>query len=331
MRHNLRHGHLSRASKRMFQVRRSPPASRAPRRKPPGTVLKSYQSEPQRKSLPTGKPSPLRHPFPIRRLPLLPASRLPTQKPLLLLKRAAIQKKQTSRALNVVGHPMTRVSSDGNSQSPALTMLRKRLRPVKATRRHLPDESPRRSCRGHPPNFTGFTNMKDALIDALEAVLFDDRFPDALDYFGTHGLLTAHNMGLRPVGEETLRALILGEDTPISDSGRRTLQQANQTVGTALADALREDLPPPVPDEIYDDEDARINWCSGFLDYVDSSDAFHVDNEPLQEQIANLLVPVVTFAEEDPSSIGEKLTVQLLEQLQDNLLDLYLALHANQN
>lgn len=173
--------------------------------------------------------------------------------------------------------------------------------------------------------------MKQALIDALEAILFDDHYPDALDYFGVHGLLTACHIGLTPIPEASLIALILGEEQAISQPARDTLVQASRAVHKTLSEALREDLPPPVPDEIYEDEDARINWCSGFLDYVDSTDAFHVDKEDLQEQVANLLVPVVTFAEEDPAALGEKLTVQLLEQLQDNLLDLYLVLHATQN
>ena len=173
--------------------------------------------------------------------------------------------------------------------------------------------------------------MDDSLIQLLEERLFQDSYPDALDFFGVHGLLTAESIAQTSLDDDLFLELVFGETPKSPDAELAPLNEARRAVRTAFSAALLEDLPPPLPPEVMEDEEARLNWCSGFMEAVDGAGLFLTEAREQQEQIAQLLVPVVTFAEESPEDIPDALAVQLLEQLQDNLLDLYLLIHATQN
>ncbi|MFE8071537.1 YecA family protein [Marinobacteraceae bacterium S3BR75-40.1] len=171
-------------------------------------------------------------------------------------------------------------------------------------------------------------------ILALEDILFADEWADeALDFFGLHGVVCAHVVGPRALSMDVLFAIATGQDPANAKPAPEKFQQLCGRLETSLRKDLEQghtlELPEP---EDGDPRNALENWCAGFMD------AFLLCEEEWmtrdEEAVANLLVPIMAlsnlFDDEDFRKVVEddELCAEMVDQIPENLTDLYLLFHS---
>ncbi|GAA3951590.1 UPF0149 family protein [Allohahella marinimesophila] len=192
-------------------------------------------------------------------------------------------------------------------------------------------------------------------MQRLEALLFSDRFPDAIDCVGLHGLCSALAVGPSHDDAFDLAAFILGAESIESDerkqAGEDSVNCSPEEAAflsdrtSALVKHIRRQLDneqlPALPDEIETDKDAADedsqtaleNWCLGFTEIVLTlEDRWFAEQA---DEIATLIAPILAVADvEDLSDDTELATTSLAELLErgadgdfsipERLIDLYL-------
>jgi len=169
----------------------------------------------------------------------------------------------------------------------------------------------------------------DQLFDYFNA---DERSEDCLDFYGLHGLLTAHCIS--PVklditaiinkvfdGNPDFTSAELAKD--YTDLIARLLKQ----IENELVDDEQVALPFDLSTDLENDE--QHSWCAGFLDLVfeQQDDWFAID----EEAVATLLLPIEVgselFADEDDFKEIAKdkpLKQNIINQIPEVLIDLFL-------
>ena len=181
----------------------------------------------------------------------------------------------------------------------------------------------------------------DTLFDLLES----DQLPDdVLDFHETHGLLTATVVSPTPLADEDWLALVFGEeDTPFNTQQDAELcVQLLKRLKIQIADELYSDQQVALPFDLApgldlipksdQDQSDLSAWCCGFLELVFSQQDQWFANE---EAASTLLFPIELgsglFAQEDEiKSIlkKSKLAGDVIQQIPEVLVDLYLLFHA---
>lgn len=178
------------------------------------------------------------------------------------------------------------------------------------------------------------SSLAEADIEALETVLFDDRWPEgAMDFFGFHGAVCASAIGPIQVPDAALFAVITAQDPASAGEPpaviRRSVAQLTKNIRQILEQGESLQLPEP---EDGDARDALENWCAGFVDtFLLAEDDWVAEHE---DDVAQLLVPVMTlsnlFDDEDFRKVNqdEQQAEQMADQIPDTLTDLYLLFHS---
>lgn len=176
--------------------------------------------------------------------------------------------------------------------------------------------------------------FSDAEVDALDERLFDSRFPDALDLFAIHGMICAIGIHQPPSAtEHALTELILGDGNWDAETGMLLEKHLTQ-LKRHIQRQLSQETGLVLPSEVYEDDDALISWCSGFMEGVFCDESAWFDST-YQENVANLMLPIMAHSglyeeEEDYQEISgnDKLMAQLVEQIPETVQDLYLLFNA---
>ncbi len=172
--------------------------------------------------------------------------------------------------------------------------------------------------------------FSEAQMDAIEEVLFDpDVTEESTDLFGIHGMVCACIVGPVSSELENLSGIILGLGVTRSESAFETIDSAVSLCAEYFGRQLNEEQPIQLPTEIYDDEVALQNWCSGFLEvFLLHEKAWFTEQD--EAKVAALLLPIMAhselFDDEDFEDIrkDDKLMAQMVSEISDNLLDLFL-------
>lgn len=178
------------------------------------------------------------------------------------------------------------------------------------------------------------TVLSEQDIEALESVLFDERWPEgAMDFFGFHGAVCAAAIGPVTVPDQTLFAIVTAQDPSHAGAPPSSFTQTAVHLARQVRQVLEqgESLQLPEPEE-GSVSDALENWCAGFVDtFLMNEDEWLERDEAL---VAELLVPIMTlsnlFDDEDFQKVrkDEKLSDQMADRLPDSLTDLYLLFHS---
>ncbi|TVP52793.1 MAG: YecA family protein [Halomonadaceae bacterium] len=176
--------------------------------------------------------------------------------------------------------------------------------------------------------------LPEADIDALEVVLFDERWPEgAMDFFGFHGAVCASAIGPALASDAALFALVTAQEPgnagPPPEIFIQSVAKLTRQVRQLLEQGESLQLPEP---EDGNASDALENWCAGFVDtFLLTEDDWVADQEAL---VAEQLMPIMTlsnlFEDEDfqKARQDEKQAEQLADQIPDSLTDLYLLYHS---
>lgn len=176
--------------------------------------------------------------------------------------------------------------------------------------------------------------LDDAVIDALEDLLFDDRWADtALDYYGFHGAVTANCVAPQPLPLPALLAVVLGCDPAEITSVPAAFETACEQLSRALCCALDLDeqlaLPPAASESV---DESVAHWCIGFAEVHLANEDAWMTKDP--DQTVHRLTPILTlsgmFSEDNqhPPKPSSRLYKQLLQAIPEAVKDLYLQFHA---
>ncbi len=186
--------------------------------------------------------------------------------------------------------------------------------------------------------------LNDDELDRLEEFLFSDAVSEeSLDLIGIHGLFCALSISPEPVPEKEWLALLLdGEPKWHSDAEREEisglLRQWYQSISNDLYSDEEIDLPCDLTLEL-EEEDREIGiapltlWAEAFMEGVFLHEDLWFSPER-EEQVAELMLPIMVasdlFEEDDFKQIrrDKRLCEEMVRQIPDILIDLYLVFHA---
>ncbi len=186
--------------------------------------------------------------------------------------------------------------------------------------------------------------LNDDELDRLEDFLFSEAVSeDSLDLIGIHGFFCALAIGPEPVAEQVWFELVFdGEPRWASDDERGEitglLRQWYQSIASDLYNDEELDLPCDATLELEEeDRESGIapmtTWAEAFMEGVFQHEELWFAPER-EEQVAELLLPIMVasdlFDEDDIAQIrkDKRLCEQMVSQIPDLLVDLYLVFHA---
>lgn len=163
-----------------------------------------------------------------------------------------------------------------------------------------------------------------------------DQFENAHSVIGAHGFITAVTMSpVRRELEDWLPQLLDEEPTFASNEESEAIKKALKHIASEVEHSLNSGELPDLPISLEwsnpDRQEAIEDWCVGFMDGVFLDDQVWHRNQ--EEDVAHLLLPMVAISNviEDPEleklMDDEKKAQSLANQIRENLLDLYLILH----
>ena len=179
--------------------------------------------------------------------------------------------------------------------------------------------------------------LSDTELDQMFDYFNDQaRSDDCLDFYGVHGLLTAHTIG--PVKLDTealLHKLFDGmpdfADDAVAEKITDLVLRLEAQIGVELADEEQFALPfePNSTDDLLEQQ----AWCAGFLEVVfDNQDEWFQHGE---EAIATLMLPIETGSglfEDEPDFkeivTNKELRENIVSQIPEVLVDLFLLINA---
>ena len=182
--------------------------------------------------------------------------------------------------------------------------------------------------------------LNEQELDLL-ADFFDDeaRSDDCLDFYGVHGLLTAWAISPNhPIRAQLIEQIFDGN--PDFENGEQQTIIENLLL-RLLADIekdLTDEESPAIPFDPAEpgEEVERMSWCAGFLDLVFTQEDLWFSQD--EEAVSTLLLPIETgsdlFSEEQEFieiAANQKLFKQLMSQIPDVLVDLYLLMQVPDN
>ncbi|WP_020408423.1 YecA family protein [Hahella ganghwensis] len=167
-------------------------------------------------------------------------------------------------------------------------------------------------------------------LDSVESVLFDnDQNDDCLDLFGIHGLVCAFLVAPQTPDRDQWIQYVIGENPDLNQDQKNILEEAITQLQSSLADQLESDDDFSLPEEAYDDDNALINWCAGFIEgFLSCEQAWFEEQD--EANVAGLLLPIMAhselFQDDDFEDIrqNDKLMAQMVTEIPENVVDLYL-------
>ncbi len=185
--------------------------------------------------------------------------------------------------------------------------------------------------------------LNDDELDRLEDFLFSDAVSeDSLDLIGIHGLFCALAIGPEPVPEQDWLRLVLDGEPRWASGAERSeitglLKQWYQSIASDLYTDEEMDLPCDAT-LVLEDEDRESGiapltlWAEAFMEGVFLHEELWFAPER-EEQVAELMLPIMVasdlFEEDDILQIrnDKRLCEQMVAQIPDLLVDLYLVFH----
>ncbi|MFC6672556.1 YecA family protein [Marinobacterium aestuariivivens] len=186
--------------------------------------------------------------------------------------------------------------------------------------------------------------LNDDELDRLEDFLFSEAVSEeSLDLIGIHGLFCALAIAPEEVPEQQwLELLFDGEPKWQSDAEKKEitalLRQWYQSISSDLYNDEEIDLPCDASLEL-DEEDREVGiapltlWAEAFMEGVFLHEELWFAPER-EEQVAELLLPIMLasdlFDEDEIKQIrkDKRLSEQMVAQIPELLVDLYLVFHA---
>ncbi len=167
-------------------------------------------------------------------------------------------------------------------------------------------------------------------LDTVEGILFDnDPNEDCLDLFGIHGLLCAFKVAPEAPDRKKWLSLITGDENQLPDASIEILELALTQLEHQISEQLEEEEGFELPEEVFEDDNALVNWCAGFVEgFLSSEKAWFEEQD--EATVAGLLLPIMAhselFQDEDFEDIrqNDKLMAQMVTEIADNVIDLYL-------
>jgi len=167
-------------------------------------------------------------------------------------------------------------------------------------------------------------------LDTVEGILFDnDPEEECLDLFGIHGLICSFKVSPAAPEREQWLNLVTGEENQLPETSTATLELAITQLDQHISEQLEEEEGFELPNEVFEDDNALINWCAGFVEGFLSSEKAWFDGQD-EATVAGLLLPIMAhsdlFQDEDFEDIrqNDKLMAQMMTEIADNVIDLYL-------
>lgn len=194
------------------------------------------------------------------------------------------------------------------------------------------------------PTMTTAAALNEDQLETLALFLEDQaEEADGLDFFSLHGLLTANAITPSPLKLDELFALIFnGAPKWESDAQQAEITQLVQLLQREIIELVESGQTFPVPCDlnVEGDEDGEAapleNWSVGFmLLTLEQQDAWYGKHE---ENAAELLFPILyasglnaedeAFADIDED---ENLSLQVCASIPENVIDLFLLYHGDDN
>lgn len=185
---------------------------------------------------------------------------------------------------------------------------------------------PNNSTSSHP-----YESFEERLIgDYLS------QFENAHSVIGTHGFITAITMSpIHRELEEWLPHLLDAEAVFASNEEAEAIKKALKHIVYQLEQSLNSGDLPDLPISLEwnnpDLQEAIEDWCVGFMDGVFIDEDLWYQKQ--EEDVAHLLLPMAAISNvfDDPDleklMEDDKKAQSLASQIRENLLDLYLILH----
>lgn len=186
------------------------------------------------------------------------------------------------------------------------------------------------------------TPLNDDELDRLEAFIFSDVVSeDSLDLIGIHGFLCALNISPRETEQsEWLSVLFDGEPNWVNDQQRDDITSLlirwKNTIRSDLYNDCELDMPCDLSLEPNETDDVELEiWAQAFMEGVFlNEEEWFSEGTDKEESVAELMLPIMVasnlFDEPEFTEIrdNENLADQMVNEIPDILVDLYLLYHA---
>ncbi|OZG71308.1 metal-binding protein containing [Hahella sp. CCB-MM4] len=167
-------------------------------------------------------------------------------------------------------------------------------------------------------------------LDSIESILFDnDQEDDCLDLFGIHGLVCSFLVAPETPERNQWLLFIIGDNSNLDEDQKATLEQAITQLQHHISEQLESEEEFTLPEETYDDDNALVNWCAGFVEgFLACEQAWFQDQD--EANVAGLLLPIMAhselFQDDDFEDIrrNDKLMAQMVSEIPENVVDLFL-------
>jgi uncharacterized protein len=184
--------------------------------------------------------------------------------------------------------------------------------------------------------------LNDDELDRLEAFIFSDVVSeDSLDLIGIHGFLCALNISPRETEQsEWLNVLFDGEPNWVNDQQRDDITSLlirwKNTIRSDLYNDCELDMPCDLSLEPNENDDVELEiWAQAFMEGVFlNEEEWFSEGTDKEESVAELMLPIMVasnlFDEPEFTEIreNENLADQMVNEIPDILVDLYLLYHA---